>query len=217
MKVGGLLTGAAALSRLKSFHPIVIEGGTGRRDQRDPDTVARLICAALRPHLPAERDAIVVIQGDPLEATGISAITRRVADELRLPRALVTLDASIDADHARSADRERVVLEVSYSELAATVPLRRLEAAVDAALDAKNRRRRADAKRPLAAYYRDYALLQEVAKAGVRASCGAVTVAHTAPLGDIPASSVTSFYEVGLALDLYSRDDLVPYPAGAGS
>ena len=36
-----MLTGAAALSKLKTLHPIVIEGGTGRRDGRDPDEVAR--------------------------------------------------------------------------------------------------------------------------------------------------------------------------------
>ena len=89
------MTGTAALTKLKDFHPIVVEGGTGRRDQRDPAEVARRVAAALRPRI-TERQAILVTQGDPLEATGISAITRAVAEELAIPRALVTLPASID-------------------------------------------------------------------------------------------------------------------------
>ena len=106
-------------------------------------------------------------QGDPLEATGISAITR-AADELAIPRALVTLPATIDPEHAPNAPREGVILEVGYDALAATLDLAALETAIDAALAAKNRAR----ERPLAPYYRflsnreksvhHYALLQEV-------------------------------------------------------
>ena len=199
-----MLTGAAALSKLKTLHPIVIEGGTGRRDGRDPDEVARRVCAALRPRLP-DGDAILVTQGDPLTPTGISAVTRRIAAELGIPRGLVTLDASIDADHATYADRENVILELKYSALAAYAPLDAIDAAVDAALAEKNRAR----ETPLAAYYKDYALLQEVTKASLKQVCGDLLLAHTS--ADVPASSVTSFYEVGLALDLYARADLVPY------
>ena len=66
-----MLTGTAALTKLKEYAPIVVEGGTGRRDQRDPVEVARRVAAALRPRI-TERQAILVTQGDPLEATGIS-------------------------------------------------------------------------------------------------------------------------------------------------
>ena len=118
MKVcSSLLTGTAALTKLKEYAPIVVEGGTGRRDQRDPAEVARRVAAALRPRI-TERQTILVTQGDPLEETGISAITRAVADELAIPRALVTLPASIDPEHAPNAPREGVILEVSYDALA---------------------------------------------------------------------------------------------------
>ena len=200
------MTGTAALTKLKDFHPIVVEGGTGRRDQRDPAEVARRVAAALRPRI-TERQAILVTQGDPLEPTGISAITRAVAEELAIPRALVTLPASIDPEHAPNAPREGVILEVGYDALAASLGsyLAALESAVDDALAAKNRAR----ERPLADYYRDYALLQEVTKGAIRNICGSLTLAHTD--SQIPGDSVTSFYEVGLGLGLYSRGDVVPY------
>ena len=207
MKVcSSILTGTAALSKLKDLAPIVVEGGTGRRDQRDPAEVARRVAAALRPRI-TERQAILVTQGDPLEATGISAITRLVADELAIPRALVTLPAAIDPEHAPNAPRDGVILEVGYDALAASLgsDLAALESAVDAALAAKNRAR----ERPLAPYYRDYALLQEVTKGAIRNICGSLTLAHTD--SEIPGDSVTSFYEVGLELGLYAREDLVPY------
>ena len=205
MKVCSLLTGTAALSKLKDFAPIVVEGGTGRRDQRDPVEVARRVAAALRPRI-TERQAILVTQGDPLEATGISAITRLVADELAIPRALVTLPAVIDPEHAPNAPRDGVILEVGYDALAASLEnLAALETAVDGAIAAKNRAR----ERPLADYYRDYALLQEVTKGAVKNICGSLTLAHTD--SEIPFDSVTSFYEVGIALGLYSREDVVPY------
>ena len=205
MKVCSLLTGTAALTKLKDFAPIVVEGGTGRRDQRDPAEVARRVAAALRPRL-TERQAILVTQGDPLEATGISAITRAVAEELAIPRALVTLPAAIDPEHAPNAPREGVVLEVGYDALAASLgsDLAALESAIDAAL-AANRAR----ERPLAPYYRDYALLQEVTKGAMYNICGSLALAHTD--SEIPGDSVTSFYEAGLALGLYVREDLVPY------
>ena len=206
MKVCSIITGTAALTKLKDFAPIVVEGGTGRRDQRDPAEVARRVAAALRPRM-TERQAILVTQGDPLEATGISAITRIVADELAIPRALVTLPATIDPEHAPNAPREGVILEVGYDALAASLgsDLAALESAVDDALAAKNRAR----ERPLAPYYRDYALLQEVTKGALRAICGSLTLAHTD--SEIPGDSVTSFYEVGLELGLYAREDVVPY------
>ena len=205
MKVcSSILTGTAALSKLKDLAPIVVEGGTGRRDQRDPAEVARRVAAALRPRI-TERPAILVTQGDPLEATGISAITRAVAEELAIPRALVTLPASIDPEHAPNAPRAGVILEVGYDALAATLDLAALESAIEDALAAKNRAR----ERPLADYYRNYALLQEVSKGALRHICGSLTLAHTD--SEIPGDSVTSFYEVGLDLGLYAREDLVPY------
>ena len=108
-------------------------------------------------------------------------------------------------EHAPNAPREGVILEVGYDALAATLDLAALDSAVDAALAAKNRAR----ERPLAPYYRDYALLQEVTKGAMKNICGSLTLAHTDSA--IPGDSVTSFYEVGLALELYAKEDLVPY------
>ena len=93
-----------------------------------------------------------------------------------------------------------------YDALAASLEnLAALETAVDGAIAAKNRAR----ERPLAPYYRDYALLQEVTKGALRRACGSLTLAHTD--SEIPGGSVTSFYEVGLAMELYAKEDLVPY------
>ena len=98
--------------------------------------MARRVAAALRPRI-TERQAILVTQGDPLEPTGISAITRIVADELAIPRALVTLPASIDPEHAPNAPREGVILEVGYDALAASLEsLSSFRAALEAAVDA---------------------------------------------------------------------------------
>ena len=195
------------IESLAQYHPLIIEG-MGGYDPRDPVPVAMQIVAQVHDRwhtLPPAKPVILVTQGDPIEERGISAITRAVAEELAIPRALVTLPASIDPEHAPNAPREGVILEVGYDALAATLDLAALESAVDAALAAKNRAR----ERPLAPYYRDYALLQEVTKGAIRTMCGSLTLAHTD--SEIPGDSVTSFYEVGLELGLYARGDVVPY------
>ena len=51
--------------------------------------------------------------------------------------------------------------------------------------------------------------MQEVTKGAMKNICGSLTLAHTDSA--IPGDSVTSFYEVGLDLGLYAREDLVPY------
>ena len=196
------------IDALAQYHPLIIEG-MGGYDPREPAPVAMQIVSQLHDRWrerPLTKPVILVTQGDPIEERGISAITRLVADELAIPRALVTLPAAIDPEHAPNAPREGVVLEVGYDALAASLEdLAALETAIDAALAAKNRAR----ERPLAPYYRDYALLQEVTKGALHTMCGSLTLAHTDSA--IPGDSVTSFYEVGLGLGLYSRGDVVPY------
>ena len=167
------------VTRLGERHAIIIEG-MGRYDHRDPVEVASQVCRRLREHWGPRppTTAIVVIQGDPLTERGISAITRAVASELRVDRCLMVLDEAIDPTHAPNADREGVVLELRYSQLVtvlqqknaaeslpetpAATPLQLLTGAIDEALAAKNSDRRAAGKPPLADYYRDFALLQEV-------------------------------------------------------
>lgn len=184
-------------------------------DARDPLLVGRRVAALLRQHWesqPAPGNKVLVVQGDPLTARGISAITRVVAEELGLPRCLITLDARIDPEHRPNADTLGVTIELTYSDVAKTledVELAALGSAIDAALTSKSRERERIEGRPLASYYSDYARLQEVSKAALRRACGSMTLAHTA--AEISPFSVTSFYEVGLAQGGYARGDIVAY------
>ena len=208
---------ADPLDRLADYHPVVIEG-MGGYDPREPAEVAAQVATRLQAHWqqsPSSKPRLLIIQGDPLEARGIAAITPRVAARFGLGRALVCLDESIAAYHARDADRHNVILEYRYSQLQEVLRshdqgvIPRLEAAVDQAIHERNRRRHALGKPPLKDWFRDFALLQEVTKAASRRLCGGITVAHTA--SDISEFSVTSFYRVGLELGLLDATDIVSY------
>lgn len=205
------------LTHLSSYHPVVIEG-MGGYDNRDPDAVAATLATRLQSHWlrrPVDKPRLLVIQGDPPEARGISAITPRVAGWFGLSRALVCLDEDRAEYHARDADREKVILEYRYSQFCEILGERHpealpsLERAVDAQIETKNARRQAVGKPPLKPYFRDFALLQEVTKAACRSLCGELTVAHTA--AEIHEFSVTSFYTVGLALGLVKAEELVRF------
>ena len=158
---------------------------------------------------------LLITQGDPIEERGISAITRLVADELNLPRALIFLDTAIADYHKPNADRYKVIMEIPYSDLASvlshTMPstLGAITDAIENQLAIKNNQRRALGKPPLQDYYQTFALLQEVTKAACRRLCGAVTVAHTSHT--ISDFSITSFYTVGLALGLIDTAEVMPY------
>jgi hypothetical protein len=158
---------------------------------------------------------ILVTQGDPLEARGISAITRHVADELNVPRAMVFLDPDIADYHKPNADHYRVLLEIRYSAFTRVLEhegprvMRSLEQAIDSALAEKNQQREHQGKGPLQGYYRDFALLQEVTKAACNMICGDLTVAHTS--ADISPFSVSSFYQIGLSLGLVNADHIEPF------
>ena len=158
---------------------------------------------------------ILVTQGDPLEERGISAITRHVANELDVPRAMVFLDPDIADYHKPNADHHGVILEMPYSAFAKVLENERLggmgplEQAVDSALTEKNQQREIEGKEALQSYYRNFALLQEVTKAACNVICGALTVAHTS--AEISPYSVTSFYKVGVALGLIGAEQIMPY------
>ena len=77
------------------------------------------------------------------------------------------------------------------------------------ALEAKNKQREREGKGPMQGYYRDFALLQEVTKAACNRICREITVAHTS--AEISPYSVTSFYEVGVALGLIDAERIMPY------
>jgi hypothetical protein len=190
----------------------------GGYDARDPEPVAQQIASQLRVRWQADpptKPVILVTQGDPIEKRGISAITRCVADELSVPRAMVFLDPAIADYHKPNADRQGVILEIPYSLLTSLLEGQQpgsvvaLERAIDAALDAKNEQRKREGKGPMQSYYRDFAGLQEVTKAACNRICGEITVAHTS--AEISPYSVTSFYKVGVALGLVDASQIVPY------
>jgi hypothetical protein len=204
------------LTGLAAFHPLVVEGPAGARDPRDPDAVADRLAVALQARWqqsPIVGSPLLITQGDPLEPTGISAITHRLAARLQIPRALVCLDEALAPYHARDADRTGMVMEFRYSQLTAVLDAvapgatERLASAVEAGVSARNDRRAARGQPPLKAYFRDFALLQEVTKAALRRHCGAVTVAHT--IAPVHEFSVTSFYTIGLSLGWIDPADLL--------
>ena len=202
---------------LAQYHPLIIEG-MGGYDPRDPEPIARQITFQLSERWQAQpptKPVMLLTQGDPIEERGISAITRHVANELSVPRAMVFLDPDIADYHKPNADHHGVILEIPYSALTILLERERagvmstLEQAVDAALAEKDQQREAEGKAPLQSYYRDFALLQEVTKAACNVICGDLTVAHTST--DISPFSVTSFYEVGLAMGLIDAAQIVPF------
>ena len=205
--------------QIKDYHPFVVEG-MGGYDHRDPALVATKVLAQVRRHwkvAPPVKPIAIITQGDPIESRGVAAITRYLADALDVPRLLVYLDPEIAAYHVRDADRYRVTNEFAYSALIKFLGLQRpdmlerLEVAITQALDEKNRQRLVLGKLESQSYYYDFAMLQEVTKASFKLASGGITVAHTyAPINPL---SVTSFYEVGLALGSISESDIVPYAA----
>lgn len=202
---------------LAQYHPLIIEG-MGGYDPRDPEPIARQITFQLRERWQAQpptKPVMLLTQGDPIEERGISAITRHLADELGVPRAMVFLDPDIADYHKPNADHQGVILEISYSALVSLLEgehagvISTLEQAIDTALAEKDQQRETEGKAPLQSYYRDFAMLQEVTKAACNVICGDLTVAHTS--AEISPFSVTSFYAVGLAMGLIDAGQIVPF------
>ncbi len=205
---------------LQHYHPLVIEGHT--KDTRDASTVANRIVHNLQERWEIQnmtKPIILISQGDPLKERGISAITRNVAEGLGIKRCLVCLDTDIDPNHTVKADRHDVIYEIKYSQLLDILQeehhdgeaiLKKLEMAVDDELALKNEKRIKTGKGPLASWYKDYAMLQEVTKSAMKfVSGGDLTLAHT--VESITEFSVTSFYSVGVDLGLVHADDILPY------
>ena len=94
------------IEKLSLYHPLIIEG-MGGYDPRDPSPIATVIADQLLTRWdtnPAPKPILLITQGDPYEAKGISAITRIVADQLNISRALIFLDPEIADYHAPNAD-----------------------------------------------------------------------------------------------------------------
>ena len=205
------------IDTIKHYHPLFVEG-MGGYDTREPALVANGVVASIRAHwekCPPRKPPLLIIQGDPLELRGISAITPRVAKILGLARGLIVLDEDIADYHSPNADRDNVTLETRYSEVLAQLEGHRpgsvaeIESAVDARLIEKNKMRAFLGKPPLEPYYRIFALLQEVSKAAFAVLCGEITLVHTCE--EIGEFSVTSFYTVGVDLGLMSPACIAPF------
>ena len=121
----------------------------GGYDTRKPGPVASLIVTRLQERWlvdPPSKPILLITQGDPHEERGISAVTRLVADGLKLFRALIFLDPNIADYHAPNADRYKVIIEIPYSTLANTLQtdmpgaLKTLEDSVDECLAEKKRK-----------------------------------------------------------------------------
>ena len=100
---------ASPVESLTQYHPLIIEG-MGGYDPRDPEPIALEMASQLCTRWEADpptKPVILVTQGDPIEARGISAITRGVAAALELPRAMVFLDPAIADYHKPNADRKQ--------------------------------------------------------------------------------------------------------------
>ena len=113
--------GMTFIQAFESYHPLFVEG-MGGYDTRDPAVVANTVVASVRAHwkrYPPSKPPLLIIQGDPLEPKGISAITPRIATSLQLERGLIVLDEDLADYHAPNADRNNVVLETRYSEAVA--------------------------------------------------------------------------------------------------
>ena len=205
------------IDTIKHYHPLFVEG-MGAYDTRDPARIADVVVASIRAHWaqdPPRKPPLLIIQGDPLEPRGISAITPRVAKILGLARGLIVLDEGIADYHAPNADRDNVTFETRYSEALAQLERHRpgsvakIESAVDARLIEKNKMRALLGKLPLDPYYRIFALLQEISKAAFAALCGEITLVHTSE--EIGEFSVTGFYTVGVDLGFVSPMCIAPY------
>ena len=204
------------IDALGGYHPLIIEG-MGGYDPRDPEPIAARIVSQLRARWQVQsptKPIILVTQGDPIEERGISAITRYVADELDVPRAMAFLDPAIADYHKTNADHKGVILEIPYSLFTSLLEdalpgyIVKLEQAIDKALAEKNAQRERESKESMQSYYRDFALLQEVTKAACKSICGEITVAHTR--AKISPYSVTGFYKVGVALGLIDAEQIMP-------
>eukprot|EP00970_Alexandrium_tamarense_P006210 scaffold1052_cov198-Alexandrium_tamarense.AAC.28 len=217
-------------STLSSFHPLLIEGHS--RDSRDPSIVADRIIFNLKRswnERNVTKPVILITQGDPLTERGISAITRNVADGLKIKRCLICLDEDIDQEHSILADRHDVSYELKYSQLVNIIndegnsskedttmctdirnkAIQKLTNEIERKLHYKNMKRKSLNQDPMPSWTRQYALLQEVTKVAMKQISGEVTIAHAT--GDIAEFSVTSFYEVGLEMGLIGENDMVNY------
>jgi hypothetical protein len=203
-------------SKLKSYHPLFIEGPSDARDKRCPSKVAVDLLPSLSNSLKArniQKPLILISQGDPKATTGVSAVMDIVARQLKIQKCLVCLDEDIDPNHAKDANREHVQFECRlklFWKDERKECSRQIRAAVEKAFHTKNQLRIQNGLGSLDEYHTVlYACLQEVTKAKLKEISGEITVCHTS--NNISDFSITSFYKVGIDLGIIQESEMVYY------
>ncbi len=203
---------AAAKQYLQDYHPILIEG-PGLSDKRDAKVVAQIVLYNIKRHFQKkprsnEKPLLLITQGDPIAQNGISAISRIVANDLKVHRCLIYLDEKIDPDHYKNADKDNVKFDIKFSEIEAMMmekeeSKRDYDRIRDNVMEKMSKYESKD-------WVQKYALLQELTKATLKTICGCVTVVHTVAVPKI--YSVTRFFSVGVDLGIIDKEtDMVKY------
>lgn len=206
-----------------SYDLAIFIEGYASRDQRCPKKVADIIINKLHQKIDfSTTRAVVISQGDSLTATGVAPIGYLVSERLNIDRILLAVDGS----HEAGADRRRVVSTIFLDELiqisvatpmsssssiatiaTSTSQLVAISDAISEKLISAKIALELEGKKPLPSWYFDFARLQEVGKAVLKEQMGSIVLVHTT--AEIRPFSVTSFYEVGTTLGLYSNNEII--------
>ncbi len=195
---------------LTKYHPILIEG-PGPSDERDAKVVASIVLYNIRRHFKLKPRAnkkplLLITQGHPIASTGVSAISRIVAKELKIERCLVYLDEDTDPTHRENADDQNTKHEIKLSEIQSMMLNKSRHdfmRIVDGVSSKANKYKSSHLDE-------QFALLQELTKATLKKVCGAVTIAHTLP--EPTKHRITKFHCVGIDLGLIDKEsDMVKY------
>lgn len=209
-------------SSIQNYHPILIEG-PGRSDERDATPIANRIAQSIRQNMITKnitKPLLLISQGDPVEPgknAGIASVVNHVLTKLELKRGLVCLDEHIADYHAKDADRTNVVYEMRYSQMVKIVEQHdpslptQIEEKIQKRINDLNKQRIDEGREKMKNWVVEFALLQEMTKFAMKLVSGDVTVAHTMEKEKIDKYSVTSFYSIGLDLDLIQENDMIFY------
>lgn len=215
-------------SSMQKYHPVLIEG-PGRSDFRDATPIANRIAAKIQERIQSKnitKPILLISQGDPIDPSknaGISSVVNHVLTSLDLKKGLVCLDESIVDFHVKDADRSNVIYEMRYSQMVdvikeydKTLPTK-IEEKIEERIHALNEERMKEEddnkkqKKKLEQWVTDFALLQEMTKVALKIVSGDITIAHTMEREKINKSSVTSFYNIALDLDLIHDNEMIYY------
>ncbi len=208
-------------SSISNYHPVLIEG-PGRSDSRDAAPIAQRVAECIQSRVTSKnitKPLLIISQGDPVEEgkdAGIASIVNHVLRHLDLKKGLVCLDEHIADYHAKDADRSNVIYEMRYSKIVEiiekydpTLPAK-IEEKISQRIEVLNEERETEGREKLK-YCSEFALLQEMTKFALKLVSGDVTVAHTLERESINKYSVTSFYSIGLELNLIDENQMIFY------